>query len=29
VAWTKDIPGNIAKADGNWSRIRGIASAKL
>jgi YHS domain-containing protein len=29
VAWTKNIPGNIAKADGNWSRIRGIASAKL
>ena len=29
VAWAKDIAGNIAKADGNWSRIRGIASAKL
>ena len=29
VAWAKDIPGNIAKANANWSRIRGIAAAKL
>ena len=27
--WSKDIPGNIAKADSNWSRIRSIARAKL
>jgi YHS domain-containing protein len=29
VAWAKDIPGNIAKANANWSRIRGIGAAKL
>jgi hypothetical protein len=29
VAWAKDMPGNIAKANANWSRIRGIAAAKL
>jgi hypothetical protein len=27
--WAKDIAGNIDKADSNWSRIRGIATAKL
>jgi hypothetical protein len=27
--WSKDIPGNIAKANGNWNRIRLIARAKL
>ena len=29
AVWGKDIPGNIAKADGNWRRVRGIAVAKL
>ena len=27
--WGEDIPGNIAKADGNWRRIRTIAARKL
>ena len=29
AVWGKDIPSNIAKADGNWRRVRGIAVAKL
>jgi YHS domain-containing protein len=27
--WSKDIAGNIAKADTNWGRIRRLAVAKL
>ncbi|MEX1059905.1 MAG: YHS domain-containing (seleno)protein [Methyloceanibacter sp.] len=27
--WSKDIAGNIAKADKNWGRIHGVAVAKL
>ncbi len=27
--WGKDVPGNIGKANGNWSRIRSIAVVKL
>jgi len=27
--WSKDIAGNIAKADKNWGRVRGVAVAKL
>jgi hypothetical protein len=27
--WGEDIPGNIAKADGNWTSIRTIAVDKL
>ena len=29
TTWGKDIPGNIAKADGNWSRIREKAPSEL
>jgi len=29
VEWSKDIPGNIKKADGNWARIRGVAATRL
>jgi hypothetical protein len=29
VEWSKDIAGNIAKADTNWGRIHGVAVAKL
>jgi YHS domain len=27
--WNADVPGNIAKANGNWSNIRSVAAAKL
>ncbi len=27
--WAKDIPGNITKANANWSRIQSVAVAKL
>ncbi len=27
--WSKDIAGNLAKADANWGRIRGVAVASL
>ncbi len=27
--WSKDIPGNITKADGNWQRIHGTPVARL
>lgn len=27
--WSKDIAGNIAKADGNWQRIHGTPVARL
>jgi len=27
--WSKDIAGNIAKADTNWGRIQGVAVANL
>ncbi len=27
--WSKDIAGNLAKADKNWSRIHGVAVASL
>jgi hypothetical protein len=27
--WSKDIAGNLAKADKNWGRIRGVAVASL
>lgn len=27
--WSKDVPGNITKADGNWTRIRDKAPADL
>ena len=27
--WSKDITGNVTKADTNWSRIRGITVARL
>lgn len=29
ASWLKDIPGNIAKADQNWTRIRDKAPAEL
>ena len=29
AAWVKDIPGNIAKADGNWAQIRDKAPSEL
>jgi YHS domain-containing protein len=27
--WSKDIPGNIAKADKNWARIHGTPAHRL
>ena len=27
--WSKDVPGNVKKADGNWERIRSVAPEKL
>jgi YHS domain-containing protein len=27
--WSKNVPGNIAKANNNWSRIHGLAAASL
>jgi YHS domain len=27
--WNEDVPGHIAKADGNWTKIRAVAAAKL
>jgi hypothetical protein len=27
--WAKDVPGNIVKAEGNWTRIRALAVEKL
>jgi hypothetical protein len=27
--WSKDVAGNVAKANRNWDRIRGVAAAKL
>ncbi len=27
--WTKDVPGNIQKADTNWSRIRNVPAGEL
>jgi YHS domain-containing protein len=27
--WSKNIPGNITKAETNWARLRGIAAARL
>jgi hypothetical protein len=29
VEWSKDVAGNIKKADGNWVRIRGVAATQL
>jgi len=29
ATWNKDIPGNIAKAEGNWPKIHAVAAAKL
>jgi hypothetical protein len=27
--WSKDVPGNVAKAEKNWARIHGVAAASL
>ncbi len=27
--WNEDVPGNIVKANGNWSKIHAVAAAKL
>ena len=27
--WSKNIAGNVTKADTNWARIRGITAARL
>jgi hypothetical protein len=29
VEWSKDVSGNIKKADSNWARIRGVAATRL
>jgi YHS domain-containing protein len=29
VEWSKDVPGNIKKADSNWARIRSVAATRL
>lgn len=29
ATWAKDVAGNIAKANGNWTRIRGVPVGKL
>ena len=29
LQWAKDIPGNIGKAESNWSRIRSAEVGKL
>jgi hypothetical protein len=27
--WSKDVPGNVSKANGNWTKIRDVAVNKL
>lgn len=29
VEWNKDVPGNVTKAEGNWTKIRTVATDKL